>query len=164
MGPSPNWDHQDLQGALETFIRTHLRARSIKVIHSFNLASPGGWSKNYRIPDLVLIGPDRRGIDRREYLEGAPDVVVEIESPGDETREKMPFYAKIGVPEFWIIDRDSKEPEVHLLGEGGYERQAAGPEGWLASPFAGIEMRARGGKLLVRIRGDDSTLESMPED
>ena len=79
------------------------------------MASPGGWPDDYRIPDLVLLTPERFQIDRDEYFDGAPTVVVEIRSRGDETIEKLPFYAKIGVPEVWIIDRDTKTPEIHVL-------------------------------------------------
>ena len=82
----------------------------------------------------------------------------------NETREKLSFYAGIGVPEVWIVDRDTKEPEVHTLRGKAYRRRPAGPAGWTASPFAGVEMRARKGKLLMRVRGDDSTLEELPED
>ena len=47
-------------------------------------------------------------VDRDAYLEGGPTVVVEIRSPGDETMEKLPFYAQLGVPEVWIVDRDTQ--------------------------------------------------------
>jgi Uma2 family endonuclease len=60
------------------------------------VAPPGGWPDNHRIPDLVLLTPARFAIDRNEYFEGAPDVVVEIRSPGDESYEKRDFYAALG--------------------------------------------------------------------
>jgi Uma2 family endonuclease len=164
MPPMPTCDHQDFEWHLETFLRSHLRKEGIAVIHDVNVASPGGWPRDFRIPDLVLIGPARRGINRNEYLDGAPDAVVEIESPGDETRKKIPFYARIGVPEVWIIDRDTKEIEVLILRDGGYESRPPDAAGWVASPFAGIEARPEGGKLLIRMRGDEGTLERLPED
>ena len=42
-------------------------------------------------------------------------MVVEIQSPGDETYEKLPFYAELGVSEVWIINRDSRSIEVYAL-------------------------------------------------
>ena len=60
-------------------------------------------------------------------------MVVEIRSPGDETMEKLPFYAQLGVPEVWIIDRDTKVPELYVLRAGRYENSAGG--GWLAAEF-----------------------------
>jgi Uma2 family endonuclease len=68
--------------------------------------------------------------------------VVEIRSPGDESYEKLEFYAQLGVPEVWIIDRDSKTPEIYTLRAGNYIRQAADAEGWLLSTVTGIELRA----------------------
>ena len=77
MAPAPNREHQDLTGAMETYLRLRwARPRGNRVYHEINLAAPGGWTNNYRIPDLVLLTPERFGIDRNEYFEGAPDVVV----------------------------------------------------------------------------------------
>jgi Uma2 family endonuclease len=167
MPPMPNRDHQDLGGELETWLRLHwARPNKAKVYHEINVAAPGGWpDENYRIPDLVLLTPERFHIDRNEYFEGAPDVVVEIYSPGDETYEKLPFYRDLGVPEVWIIHRDTKEPEVYVLKRRRYKQQAAGRDGWVRSPATGIEMRAGPpGKLAVRLAGDESTREDLPPD
>jgi Uma2 family endonuclease len=35
---------------------------------------------------------------------GAPDAVIEIRSPDDETDEKLPFFAALGVAEVIVID------------------------------------------------------------
>jgi Uma2 family endonuclease len=119
MAPMPNREHQDLEWAMETYLRLHwARPQGTRVYHNINVASPGGWPNNYRIPDLVLLTPERFGIDQNEYFEGAPDVVVEIRSPGDESYEKREFYAQLGVPEVWIIDRDRKTPEIYTLRAG----------------------------------------------
>src|SRR5579885_2888351 len=91
------------------------RARKAKVYHGINLAPVGGWpDKNYRVPDLVLLTPERFSIDRNEYFEGPPDVVVEIHTPGDEAYEKLRFYTELGVPEVCIIHRENKEREIYL--------------------------------------------------
>ncbi|GIX48079.1 MAG: hypothetical protein KatS3mg131_2290 [Candidatus Tectimicrobiota bacterium] len=165
MVPSPNRAHQDLEWALETYLRLRwARPRGARVYHNINLAPPGGWPNNYRIPDLVLLTPERFGIDRNEYFEGAPEVVVEIRSPGDETYEKLDFYAQLGVPEVWVIDRDSKQPEIYVLREGRYEQKAADADGWLRSPHTGVELRSdKPGVLTLRLAGDDTTREDLPE-
>ena len=90
---------------------------------------------------------------------------MEIHSAGDEAYEKLSFYAALGVPEVWIIHRDTKAPEIHRLAGGAYEMKAAGAGGWLASEITGIELRqGRPGKLAVRLAGDDATREELPED
>ena len=134
-----------------------------KVYHQINLASPGGWPSDYRVPDLVLLTPDRFGIDKNEYFEGAPTVVVEIRSPEDESYDKLDFYARLGVPEVWIIDRDTKAPEMFSLAGGSYERRASDSDGWLLSEATGVELRrSDSSRLAMRIGGDGSTLEELP--
>ena len=166
MAPVPNRAHQDLEWAMETYLRLRwARPRGNRVYHEINLAAPGGWPNNYRIPDLLLLTPERFGIDHNEYFEGAPDVVVEIHSPGDESYEKLDFYAQLGVPEVWIIERDRKAPEVYVLRAGRYMQRAAGLEGWGLSDVTGIELGlGPPGKLAMRLAGDDSTREDLPED
>jgi Uma2 family endonuclease len=164
MPPMPNREHQDLEWAMETYLRQRWApAHGARVYHGINVASPGGWPKNYRIPDLVLMKPPRFGIDRNEYFEGAPDIVVEIRSPGDESYEKLEFYARIGVLEVWIINRDGKIPEIYILTAGQYVIQIAGTDGWILSPVTGIELRsAASGKLSIRLAGDDTTSQDLP--
>ena len=166
MAPMPNREHQDLEGAMETYLRLRwARPQGTRVYHNINVASPGGWPNNYRIPDLVMLTPERFGIDRNEYFEGAPDAVVEIRSPGDESYDKLEFYAQLGVTEVWIINRDSKTPEIYILRMGRYIKQVANADGWVLSPVTGIELRAGSpGKLAMRLVGDESTREELPED
>ena len=115
----------------------------------------------------------RELLDRRERwyrlagievdAEGAPEVVVEIRSPDDESYEKLAFYAALGVPECWIIERDSKHPEVFRLAEGTYLPQPATENGWVPSLATDLEMRAEGsGKFLIRESNRPDSQNSLP--
>ena len=152
MAPAPNRVHQDFCGSLQAYLRLYwARPNGCKAYGEINVCPPGGWPKDYRIPDLVLLNPDRYGIDKNEYFEGAPLVVVEVRSPHDESMEKLEFYLRLGVPEVWIIDRDSKVPELHLLSESTYQLIQPDAQGWLHSPATGLRMRATpAGKLHMR--------------
>ena len=165
MPPSPNRDHQELEGEFETWLRVFWsQPRGAKVYHQINTTPPGGWPNSYRIPDLVLLTPDRFDIDRNEYFEGAPTVVVEIHGPGDEAYEKLPFYAELGVPEVWIVDRDTKLPEVHVLQDNEYRKRAAGEDGWIRSEITGILLRGESnGKLAIQLADDPETRRELPE-
>jgi Uma2 family endonuclease len=164
MGPTPNRTHQDLEGALETWLRNHWAPLSGgKVYHQINVASVGGWTSNYRVPDLVLLTPERFAVDRNEYFEGGPSAVVEIRSPGDESYEKLPFYAAIGVPEVWVIDRDTRQPELHVLADRGYRLQAADADGWLDSSLGVQLRRSPADKLLIRLSGLESSQGVLPD-
>ncbi|MBN1421999.1 MAG: Uma2 family endonuclease [Planctomycetes bacterium] len=166
MAPTPNRDHQELVFQLGTWIRARwAKPGGNRALGPINVASPGGWPKDYRIPDLVLLTPDRFHIDHNEYFEGPPTAVIEIRSPGDETNEKIPFYAKLGVPEVWVVDRDSRKPELYVLRQGAYERRDADPGAWLESGATGIEMRAESGdKLAIRLARDDASRALLPEE
>jgi Uma2 family endonuclease len=165
MPPAPTRGHQDLEGSLESYLRFYWTPTCQgKVYHQINVAAIGGWPDNYRIPDVVLHLPERFAIDRNEYFEGAPDAVVEIHSPGDEAYEKLPFYRDLGVPEVWIIHRDSREPETYVLKRNRYTKQTATAQGWVRSPHLKIEMAGMKGKLAVRLAGDDATRQDLPLD
>jgi Uma2 family endonuclease len=165
MPPMPNRFHQDLEGALESYLRQMwVRPTGWKVYHQINVASPGGWPNNFRVPDLVLLSPRRFAIDRNEYFEGGPDVVVEIHSPGDETYDKFDFYAGLGVPEVWVIHRDTLVPEIHVLKRKRYQKQRAVAGGWVRSPGTGIELaKGQAEKLAVRLKGDEGSRRDLPE-
>ncbi len=164
MPPAPNREHQDLEWTLETYLRQQwAHTRDARVYHQINVAAPGGWPHNYRIPDLVLLLPDRFHIDRNEYFEGGPTVVVEIHSPGDESYDKLAFYAMLDIPEVWIIDRDRKQPEIYVLEAGRYVQREAGQDGWVRSGATGIELRRSDtGRLALRLQGDESTQAELP--
>jgi len=164
MPPAANRDHQDFGWSLETWLRLRwAKPLGNRANGAMNVASPGGWPKDYRIPDIVLLKPDRFHIDKNEYLEGGPNVVVEIHSPGDESYEKLPFYGRIGVEEAWIIDRDTKVPEIYLFRGEDYEPAAPDAEGWLTSPATGVQLRGEAGnKLAIQLAGREETRELVP--
>lgn len=165
MVPLPTIVHQDLEAAFETWLRRHWeKAVGGKVYHQVAVALPGTvWTENYRLPDLVLLAPARLQVVRRTHLEGAPTVAVEIRSPGDESYEKLPFYAQVGVPEVWIIDRDTKTPQLFVLAGGEYLEQKPTADQWNRSQAIGIELRtAATSKLGIRLAGDPSTAAELP--
>jgi hypothetical protein len=165
MPPSPNRYHQDFEFALHQWLQLHWAPLSGgRVHHQINIAPrTGDWTKNYRIPDLVLLTPDRFGIDRIEYFAGAPAAVVEIHSPGDEAYEKLEFYAQLGVPEAWIIERDSKRPEIYALSGAKYELTKTDPEGWTTSVVIGVRMKETGdGRLRIRLADVDASQQDIP--
>ena len=165
MSPPPRVRHQAFEGWFETWLRVHwARPNGYEIYHQVAVSPGGHWVSNYRVPDLVLLKPDRFHINRSEYFEGGPNVVVEIHSPGDESYEKLPFYAALGTPEVWIIDRDSKAPEIHLLEGGKYRLLPVDGDGWLRSPMTGVEMRVDNpGRLMLRLKGDEATRDEIPD-
>lgn len=62
-------------------------------------------------PDVAFVSASRSGILKRGYLDGPPDLAVEIVSPESVDRDyelKRSAYEKSGVEEYWIIDPDER--------------------------------------------------------
>jgi Uma2 family endonuclease len=80
-------------------------------------------------PDVIYVSAARRGIVQ-ERLEGAPDLLVEVLSPGTARRdrgEKLLLYARSDVREYWIVD--PKERQIEFLVNEGGRFVVAVPEG-----------------------------------
>lgn len=163
MPPVPTPEHQNFEFLLEAWLRRHWASRKrYRVYHNVNVASVGGWPNDYRVPDLVLLGPDCRAVQKGAHFEGPPDVVVEIRSPEDETMEKLPFYGALGVREVWVVERDTWEPRLYELQGKTLEEKRPAEDGWLRSAVTGVELRSKKADLAVRLQGDPSTLENLP--
>jgi Uma2 family endonuclease len=78
-----------------------------------------------RQPDLLFISQPRLGIIDRQHVEGGPDLVVEILSPGNtrvDLEEKLADYAATEVQECWLVSPEGRTVEVLRGAQGGYER------------------------------------------
>ena len=150
--------HQDFGLDLAGFLKRHWGLPTGGLVRQEAAVGPpadaGAWTKNYRVPDIVLVAAADRHIDRRTHLVGPPTVVVEVHSPGDETYDKLAFYFDLGVPEVWVFDRDTKAVELRVRADAGYALTAPDAAGWHASPAIGLACRPTGaGTLLVRLGG-----------
>lgn len=70
-------------------------------------------------PDVIYVSADRLSIlgDKQGWIQGAPDLLVEILSPGTARRDrvlKLDLYARSGVGEYWIVD--PAERQIEFLG------------------------------------------------
>lgn len=74
-------------------------------------------------PDVVVVLNANLDILMPERIIGAPDLVVELASPGTagyDRRQKQDAYARAGVSEYWIADPLARTVEVLRLNEGAY--------------------------------------------
>jgi Uma2 family endonuclease len=75
-------------------------------------------------PDLIFVSHERKEIVVKEEIRGAPDLVVEILSPGTERRDrgyKKALYARYGVREYWVVDPDEQVIEVYIPQAQGFQ-------------------------------------------
>ena len=73
------------------------------------------------IPDLIFVSNNRLNeIMVGKRIKGAPDLAIEIVSPGAENSRrdriaKRQLYGKFSVNEYWIVDPANRNTEVYLL-------------------------------------------------
>ncbi len=96
-------------------------------------------------PDIFFIAAGRLSIMGEKYISDAPDLVIEVLSPGTRKRDrvfKSKRYARFGVREMWIADPDRKTIEVFVNAEGSLRAQALyGGDEVLRSPLLpGLEI------------------------
>ena len=73
-------------------------------------------------PDICVIC-DLEKLDKRGCL-GAPDLIVEILSPGNskkEMKQKFEIYQEYGVREYWMVDYEAKTVLIYVLEDGIYK-------------------------------------------
>ena len=145
--PSPTEYHQRISGNLGFILRQFVREQDLgRVYHApLDVVLGQGDEREVVQPDIFFISKERVGIIAEEEIRGAPDLVIEIISPGTEDRDrhyKKTLYARHGVVEYWIVDPKSKTVEVYKLGERGFELVKAYKEGEaLESPLLpGLEV------------------------
>ena len=74
-------------------------------------------------PDLIFIAASRRSIIGEQKIEGAPDLVIEILSPGTayyDLRHKKHVYEQAGVKEYWIVDPMEHSIEIYESRDGAF--------------------------------------------
>jgi Uma2 family endonuclease len=117
MAPLPNNEHQELVNRLAViFLDTVGWDSGDIVLPGANVSDRViGWEYNYRCPDIVVYKSDTRAANCDTHWNGGPDVAVEIVSDDDRTRDKVPFYSKVGTRELLVVDRDPWSLELFRL-------------------------------------------------
>jgi Uma2 family endonuclease len=108
MNPLPNDERQEIQCRLAYVLVDVIDAPRLgKVRSGVNVSDREiDWDKNYRCPDAVVFLNETKALNRGTFWLGGPDFAVEIASPGDRSREKLEFYAKVATREILLLDRN----------------------------------------------------------
>jgi Uma2 family endonuclease len=111
---SPKTNHQrvlrKLNFELEFFLRNNPKGELFFAPYDVHFDE-----KNVVQPDLLYISIARKDIIQ-DYIEGAPDFVVEVLSPTNSKAEmlaKMELYGKYDVIEYWIVMPKAESVEVY---------------------------------------------------
>jgi len=136
MTPSPSTYHQIISMKLEVKLAGFVMERDLGLILDAPLDVYFEESETYQ-PDLVFIARERLSSIEPDKINGAPDLVAEILSPGTayyDLRKKFKIYEKHGVREYWIIDPEEQSVEIYTLQDGRFTPgQKAEKQGTVAS-------------------------------
>jgi len=110
MVPSPSRYHQEIALEVVTTMYKIVKERDLgKVFYEFDVRLG---DENVVRPDIIFISKERESIIKDHWIEGAPELVVEIVSSVSKTKDfivKRELYERSGVKEYWIIDPETKE-------------------------------------------------------
>jgi Uma2 family endonuclease len=110
--PSPFLRHQAIVRELLLAIGNYLRANPIGqifgapldvILSRFDVVEP----------DILYVSKERAPDVLKEWVRGAPDLVIEIASESTRKRDetiKRALYERVGVHEYWIVD-----PEIDVV-------------------------------------------------
>ena len=124
MNPAPLPKHQQVSLKLTVAMANFIEGRGLGEVLNAPIDVRLGEMADPVQPDILFIQKDRLSIVKEKWIEGSPDLIVEILSPGnwlDDRRTKYRVYALAGVREYWIVDPDRCQIEVFVLRKGDYE-------------------------------------------
>jgi hypothetical protein len=114
MVPGPSVEHAYVAHQLAVLLDGPARAADlVPTMHEFNV---GASEHDFRVPDGGLHRPGAAGV-----WHATAAAVVEILSPGDESWQKLPFYAAHDVDEVLLVDPAKRTVTWLALHDGVYE-------------------------------------------
>jgi Uma2 family endonuclease len=144
--PTPTMGHQDVVLNLATLLKQYVDERDAGKVAIAPLDVIISEDESLQ-PDILFIAKDRLDIVK-DYVEGPPDLVVEVASPSTSSRDrvvKSRVYARFGVPNFWIVDPSDKTLLAFELSEGNYVLvgAATGDEEFTSEVFPDLKIEMK---------------------
>jgi Uma2 family endonuclease len=130
MCPAPTLTHQRISSNIEKNINSFLKGSCCDLFHApVDVRLKGRSFRNKKLrddeintvvqPDIIVVC-DKSKLEDNRFVDGAPDFIVEILSPGNtktETQYKLNLYEENGVKEYWVVYPDYRHVMIFLLNE-----------------------------------------------
>lgn len=122
MSPAPEMAHQGIVGLIYRYLSDHI----FLVRRGLVFTGPADvvlFPKKIVQPDVLVLLKNHMDQLKEKYIEGAPDLVVEIISPGSVTYGRLikhSLYEQSGIPEYWLVNPEEQSIEVFVLEMGKY--------------------------------------------
>ena len=119
--PSSTYGHQSVVGRLFVALDAHVRQHDAGVVVPSPMDVVLDRERALIVqPDILFVASARMAICR-SAIEGAPDLVVEVLSPGTRRHDattKLEWYRRYGVREYWLVDPIGQTVDIRVLPEG----------------------------------------------
>ena len=115
--PSSTGSHQDTVGEVFFHLRSHVKLPGLGLVSQAPSVVELS-SKDVFQPDIFVVMNDHLDRVQEKKFVGAPDLVVEVASPGTvafDRLTKYDAYERTGVPEYWIVNLERRTVEVFVL-------------------------------------------------
>ncbi len=125
MSPAPTNQHQRILKKIFKVLDSFVEEKNLGEVFLAPSDVYLDQNSNAVQPDLYFVSKQNKMIIRdTEPNEGAPDLIIELLSPGNTKHDaitKKNLYEKFGVKEYWIVDPATKETTVYQLQNNSYE-------------------------------------------
>lgn len=142
MVPPPSGPHQELGTELLALLLPICKARGLRLSYETGLFKH---ANDYRVPDLAVSLPAQR---TERGIEGGAELVIELLSPGDESHDKLAWYAAFPVREVLLVDPGSRAVELFVLRGGSLHAALPDAEGKVRSQVLGVTFATVAGPRL----------------
>jgi Uma2 family endonuclease len=108
--PTPTPLHQRISRKLSTRLDIYVEEKKLGEIFTAPMDTVFNPIDTFQ-PDILFISNEKLAIIGEKKIEGAPDFIIEIKSPGNPPKElayKKYVYETSGVREYWLINPDNK--------------------------------------------------------
>ena len=131
MQTPPSDAHEEIFGFLFDILRNYVLEKNLGVVRGSRTAIRFAEEHGTQ-PDIVFISNARRHLIYPYYIDGAPEVVVEILSPSTrklDRGKKMALYAENGVLEYWQVDPEDQTAKFLRNNDGVWAPMPVGGDG-----------------------------------
>jgi Uma2 family endonuclease len=129
MSPAPSRSHQEISMTVTLILAKFLKNQPCKLyaapfdvrLINFKESTKDNQITSVVQPDLCIVC-DKSKLDDKGCI-GAPDLIIEILSPGNSNREltiKFDLYEENGVKEYWIVNQSEKTILIYVLKENRF--------------------------------------------
>jgi len=134
--PPPSYGHQAIVTTLVVLLKAHVDREQLGIVCVSPVDVVLDLDKALIVqPDIIFVAEGRRDIIR-DRIFGAPDLVIEVLSPGTSQRDrttKLGWYWEYGVKECWLVDPKERQIEIVYLDDPSELRRTFSGEDRIAS-------------------------------